>query len=180
MDHDIALLRLSRSIKFPNKNSLVRPACLATPSFEKRLKVVSSPWTSGTSCTITGYGDTLDTHHATNSDRWILMEAEIPILTNDYCAKKMSWNRIPEYMVCADSPDPLNNVDTCQGDSGGPLVCDAPGGKQKYALTGITSWGYGCGLETPGAYARVSYYQKWIEDHVGRNGGHRKLQFINN
>ncbi len=33
--------------------------------------------------------------------------------------------------------------DTCQGDSGGPLyVLDTLGGKQKYILAGITSYGY--------------------------------------
>ncbi len=76
------------------------------------------------------------------------------------------------------------NKDTCQGDSGGPLfIKDTIGGKTKYVLSGITSYGNdnlkiltnnflncntyfkgdGCGLkERPGIYARVSSYIDWI------------------
>ena len=65
------------------------------------------------------------------------------------------------------SPDPggfegihviFKGRDACNGDSGGPLVCN---GK----LTGITSFGNGCG-NVPGVYTRVSNYVEWIQKYT--------------
>jgi secreted trypsin-like serine protease len=52
-----------------------------------------------------------------------------------------------------------------QGDSGGPLfVKDTIGGKSKYVIAGLTSYGDGCGLrDRPGIYARVSAFLDWIQ-----------------
>ena len=61
-------------------------------------------------------------------------------------------------------------ADTCQGDSGGPLVCSNGKnsyGVQQYALFGVTSWGKGCGKETPGVYTKVSMYLDWIKQYAG-------------
>ena len=41
-----------------------------------------------------------------------------------------------------------------QGDGGGPLVCEDAG---YYELTGLVSWGFGCGRkDVPGVYVKVS------------------------
>lgn len=46
--------------------------------------------------------------------------------------------------------------DSCQGDSGGGLICDG-------YLTGVVSFGYGCGRASyPGIYTNVFQYKKWI------------------
>ena len=51
----------------------------------------------------------------------------------------MNWNT----QICAG--EYAGGKDTCQGDSGGPLyVLDNINGKQKYVLSGIVSYGYGC------------------------------------
>ena len=43
------------------------------------------------------------------------------------------------------------------------MACDAPGGKQQRALTGVVSFGIGCGMDgAPGIYTDVRYYLKWI------------------
>lgn len=57
--------------------------------------------------------------------------------------------------------------DTCQGDSGGPLQIVE---NDKYKLIGITSFGNGCGSNTPSVYTRVARYIDWIESIVWANG----------
>uniref|UniRef100_A0A182T721 Peptidase S1 domain-containing protein n=2 Tax=Neocellia TaxID=44535 RepID=A0A182T721_9DIPT len=53
--------------------------------------------------------------------------------------------------------------DTCQGDSGGPLQILDDG---KYKLVGVTSFGNGCGSNTPSVSTRVAAYIEWIESIV--------------
>ena len=76
--------------------------------------------------------------------------------------------------MCAGLPDIDGNgwtdagIDACQGDSGGPLICDVDG---RYQLTGIVSWGSGCGREGfPGVYGRVHTYLDWIRHIVSARG----------
>jgi hypothetical protein len=63
--------------------------------------------------------------------------------------------------VCAAEP---GVVDTCAGDSGGPLALVRD---DQWVLSGVTSFGRGCGLENyPGVYARVAPHVRWIHRHV--------------
>lgn len=57
-------------------------------------------------------------------------------------------------------------IDSCGGDSGGPLV-----NQRTRTLLGITSWGYGCGGATPGAYVNVAAYLGYIHEHLTSNIG---------
>lgn len=59
-------------------------------------------------------------------------------------------------------------VDTCQGDSGGPLYRYNEANPAVMNVSGITSWGFGCGdAQTPGVYTRVAAYNAWIQSHTG-------------
>ena len=54
-----------------------------------------------------------------------------------------------------------------KGDSGGPLVCVSSG---VWTLTGVTSWGIGCGDEqSPGIYTNVAKYTRWINHFINEN-----------
>ena len=62
----------------------------------------------------------------------------------------------------------LEIISSCfstQGDSGGPLLCKVDG---KVRVTGIISWGDGCGKpKKPGVYVRVTHFRDWIRQQTG-------------
>jgi len=67
-------------------------------------------------------------------------------------------------MLCAGGED----KDACQGDSGGPLVAKDEEGA--FMLVGVVSWGIGCATpNVPGAYARISHYNKDISDAIQKD-----------
>jgi len=87
-----------------------------------------------------------------------LKEVQMPITDPTSCTKTESDYR---KVICAGG---LVSMDTCKGDSGGPLTCKRGG---YWYLDGVTSFGEGCGLGTPGGYTRISNYIGWIRQYVG-------------
>uniref|UniRef100_M3XMR7 Transmembrane serine protease 7 n=1 Tax=Mustela putorius furo TaxID=9669 RepID=M3XMR7_MUSPF len=60
----------------------------------------------------------------------------------------------------------LTSQNSLKGDSGGPLSCRRKS-DGKWILTGIVSWGHGCGRPNfPGVYTRVSNFVSWIHRYV--------------
>ena len=52
-------------------------------------------------------------------------------------------------------------VGWCNGDSGAPLMC---GGD---VLSGLSSWGYGCGQPgLPDVFTKTLYFNQWIEGNI--------------
>jgi len=99
----------------------------------------------------------------------ILQKAEVPIISNNECQKRIQeaglapYSVIPDIMLCAGYKK--GGKDSCQGDSGGPLVVQREDGR--FNLVGVVSWGVGCGRENlPGVYARVSEFRNWIEENI--------------
>ena len=151
LDFDIALLKL---------------ASAATPSnFVSTVPLLRSPAddalvASGAMTWVTGWGLTSNGSGATTSQ--ILMEVELPIVSNTACGQV--WNGITANMLCAGYTE--GGKDSCGGDSGGPLVAGAPG---NWKLAGLVSFGSTtCGAPNlPGVYTRVSRFVDWIESHTG-------------
>lgn len=97
-----------------------------------------------------------------------LQEAPVPLV--DYITCQKSYRRLLyPGMICAGYK--YGGADTCTGDSGGPLVCEKPNGR--YALVGITSFGYGCGKAGfYGVYTEVTNHIKEIKYTIKKYKNH--------
>lgn len=73
------------------------------------------------------------------------------------CQTDLPNERILGSNICTYTP----GKDTCQFDSGGPLLWMNPSNRRLY-LTGIVSFGVGCGSDNPAVNTRVSSYLDWI------------------
>lgn len=160
--NDIALIELERSvINEPN----VSPICLFSSTKDLQESVV---------LTAEGYG-IVDVDRQQRSQH--LMKVNLTTVALDKCNQSFADNnllknnrKLPQGLIdtqyCATG---LENTitkqigDTCQGDSGGPLQIVQD---DKYKLVGVTSFGNGCGSNTPSVYTRVAAYIEWIESVV--------------
>ncbi|KAI4815300.1 hypothetical protein KUCAC02_005449 [Chaenocephalus aceratus] len=143
-DQDVALLKLERQVTF---NDNVHPACL--PAFDQEFKPGTACWTSGFGTTESGSG-------VVSKE---LMEVTVDLIDTGVCNGRVVYRgAVTKHMLCAGDLD--GGKDSCQGDSGGPLVCK---GDSRWYLTGITSWGVGCGEKNrPGVYTKVKSVLPWI------------------
>ncbi|XP_046888502.1 cationic trypsin-3-like [Hypomesus transpacificus] len=137
LDNDIMLIKLSKPATINN--------------YVRTVSLPSSCAGAGSSCLISGWGNTLSS--GTNyPDRLRCLDA--PILSDSSCRNAYP-GQITSNMFCAGYLE--GGKDSCQGDSGGPVVC---GGR----LQGVVSWGYGCAQRNkPGVYAKVCNYVSWIQ-----------------
>ncbi|XP_042748251.1 trypsin I-P1 [Lagopus leucura] len=137
LNNDIMLIKLSKAATL---NSYVSTVALPT----------SCP-SAGTTCLISGWGNTLSSGTLYPD---VLQCLEAPILSSSQCSSAYP-GEITSNMMCVGY---LNGgKDSCQGDSGGPVVCNGQ-------LQGIVSWGYGCAQRGyPGVYTKVCNYVSWIE-----------------
>uniref|UniRef100_A0A2K5LPI2 Transmembrane protease serine 7 n=1 Tax=Cercocebus atys TaxID=9531 RepID=A0A2K5LPI2_CERAT len=148
-DYDIALLQLS--IAWPETlKQLIQPICI--PPAGQRVR-------SGEKCWVTGWGRR---HEADNKGSLVLQQAEVELIDQTLCVS--TYGIISSRMLCAGVMS--GKRDACKGDSGGPLSCRRKS-DGKWILTGIVSWGHGCGRPNfPGVYTRVSNFVPWIHKYV--------------
>ncbi|XP_036790880.1 transmembrane protease serine 7 [Oncorhynchus mykiss] len=149
-DYDIALLQL-RSPWPPSLSFLIQPVCLPA---------TSQTLTHAHRCWVTGWG------YRSEEDKTlptVLQKAEVSVLDQSECKRR--YGPVSPRMLCAGVPS--GQRDACRGDSGGPLSCWAPGSEGRWFLTGIVSWGAGCGRPNlPGVYTRVNKFTTWIQNHI--------------
>ncbi|KAM5230553.1 transmembrane protease serine 9 isoform 11-T18 [Hipposideros larvatus] len=146
LDYDVALLELAAPVR---RNRLVRPICLPEPAPQPL---------DGARCIITGWGSVREGGSMAQQ----LQKAAVRLLSEQACRRYYPV-QISSRMLCAGFPH--GGVDSCSGDAGGPLACREPSGR--WVLTGVTSWGYGCGRpHFPGVYTRVAAVRGWIGQNI--------------
>ncbi|XP_077884227.1 transmembrane protease serine 9 isoform X3 [Ictidomys tridecemlineatus] len=146
LDYDVALLELAGPVR---RSHLVRPICLPEPAPRP---------SEGTHCVITGWGSVREGGSMARQ----LQKAAVRLLSEQTC-RRFYPVQISSRMLCAGFPQ--GGVDSCSGDAGGPLACREPSGR--WVLTGVTSWGYGCGRpHFPGVYTRVAAVRGWIGQNI--------------
>ncbi|KAM4889346.1 transmembrane protease serine 9 [Thomomys bottae] len=146
LDYDVALLQLAGPVR---RGRLVRPICLPGPAPRPP---------EGARCVITGWGSVREGGSMARQ----LQKAAVRLLSEQTC-RRFYPVQISSRMLCAGFPQ--GGVDSCSGDAGGPLACREPSGR--WVLTGVTSWGYGCGRpHFPGVYTRVAAVSGWIAQNI--------------
>jgi hypothetical protein len=106
--------------------------------------------------TIVGYGVTA----ATADDPGTLLQASVPIKTDDECSTAFGAAYKPDRMLCAGNPP---TTDSCFGDSGGPILDGA-------VQVGITDFGPQECASSYGVYEALNYYSDIVKADVARSG----------
>ncbi|XP_045623848.1 serine protease nudel isoform X2 [Procambarus clarkii] len=143
--NDVALIRVKTPLQL---NRWVRPVCLDTKAELSTRDV----------CYVAGWGTLAENSTATPDH---LQQVLVPIMKT--CKKHFTTINDQE-VICAGYKE--GKRDSCQGDSGGPLFCKRSSG---WTQVGVVSFGVGCARpDSPGVYARVSYYLPWITSKMGK------------
>ena len=116
---------------------------------------------AGTVCEATGWGVTEEGGMFLASN---LQKVSLPVVEDSLCYEYFQ-GLMRDNMLCAGE----EGRDSCSGDSGGPLVCPL-GHLGSPVLTGVTSWGQGCGRpDKPGVYTEVAHFLDWIQQTMADN-----------
>ncbi|XP_032853010.1 coagulation factor X [Tyto alba] len=143
-DNDIALLKLEEPITFSED---VVPACLPEEDFAIDILMKQ------TFGIVSGFGNTLERTRPVKRMKVL----QIPYVDRDTC-KLALHSPVTENMFCAGYDK--DGKDVCQGDGGGPHVTQYSG---TYFVTGIISWGEGCGRQGKyGVYTNLSKFLPWV------------------
>ncbi|KAM6139877.1 LOW QUALITY PROTEIN: trypsin I-P1-like [Pterocles gutturalis] len=159
------LISAAKIIRHPNYSSStlnndIMLIKLATPAQLNRavqtVPLPSSCVAAGTTCLISGWGNTLSNGNLYPDTLQCL---KAPVLTSSECTRAYP-GKITNNMICVGFLE--GGKDSCQGDSGGPVVCNGQ-------LQGIVSC-YGCAEQgLPGVYTKVCNYVSWIETTISAN-----------
>ncbi|XP_051473798.1 coagulation factor X-like [Apus apus] len=150
-DSDIALLRLEEPITFSED---VIPACLPEEQFANNILM------NQTFGIVSGFGNTFERAQPVKRMKVL----QIPYVDHDTC-KLALRNPVTKNMFCAGYDK--DGKDVCQGDGGGPHVTHYKG---TYFVTGIISWGEGCGRQGKyGVYTKLSKFLRWVRRVLAAN-----------
>ena len=90
----------------------------------------------------------------------IITQISYPLQSTEYCQAAYGGD-YRDGMICAGLES--GGVGWCNGDMGAPLMCEAD------SLTGLSSWGQGCGVAGyPDIFTNTLYFSQWIIQHLDR------------
>jgi secreted trypsin-like serine protease len=116
---------------------------------------------AGATGTIAGWGDTYDGQPSIQN---VLMEGQVQIGTDAYCAG-FTPDYVASAMLCADGGG--RAVVTCHGDSGGPLLVTTAASET--IIAAITSWGSPDGCQVwPSYFTRGAEIADWVLPQIGQ------------
>jgi len=171
-DHDIALLRLKKSVL----KGQATPICLPSSKNNRQRRPNLGPRgrfrprvSRQRNYYISGWGKTDPNNDFTSDD---LMTAVVTLYSKDTCERNYKGEidiKITDNMICAGVI--TGGRDTCLGDSGGPLSYRTfqRGKGNVWYLLGLTSFGHTeCGgFGNLGVYTKVRNYLPWIKNQMG-------------
>ncbi|XP_058067244.1 collagenase-like [Anopheles bellator] len=142
--NDVGLVRLPEKVPFSERVQPVRRAT-GQEDFAGRLAVLS------------GWG--LQENGGNVAEK--LQFATLNVISNKECAKTYGPLLVKKTTLCARGEQ---KESPCNGDSGGPLVL-----VDDNTLVGVVSFGHATGCERglPGAFARVTAFNDWINEKTG-------------
>ncbi|XP_031469635.1 coagulation factor X-like [Phasianus colchicus] len=150
-DSDIALIKLKEPITFSED---VVPACLPEEDFANDVLMKQ------TFGIVSGFGNSYE--HTRPARRMKVLQ--IPYVDKKTCKQAIRY-LVTRNMFCAGYNK--DGQDVCQGDGGGPHVTEYNG---TYFVTGIISWGEGCGRQGKyGIYTKVSNFLPWVRSVLTQN-----------
>ncbi|CAB3260982.1 unnamed protein product [Arctia plantaginis] len=151
LKYDIALLRLERPLELTEHINVI---CMPEQDevFDNHKNCIANGWGKNE------FG-------AKGYFAVILKKVEVNMVPYDRCSTLLKRTRLGSNFklhnsfVCAGGEE---GKDTCQGDGGAPLAC--PIGNDRYKLTGLVSWGIGCGQrDIPAVYTNVPKFRDWVD-----------------
>ncbi|NXC46539.1 FA10 factor, partial [Penelope pileata] len=143
-DSDIALIKLKEPITFSED---VVPACLPEEDFAKDVLMRQ------TFGIVSGFGNSLEQMEPARRMKVL----QVPYVDRSTCQRAL-LHLLSKNMFCAGYSK--DGRDVCQGDGGGPHVTEYNG---TYFVTGIISWGEGCGKKGKyGIYTKLSNFLPWV------------------
>lgn len=147
LENDISMIRLPEPVTL---SDYIKPAEL--PKFTG-----TAPLYTGKPGIISGWGLVSD---SSSSISPTLQWTDTVVISNAACA--VFYGRRPKSQICIGTKETVKS--TCNGDSGGPLVLEGTD-----TLIGVTSYGsiYGCEIEYPAGFSRVTSFLGWIEEISG-------------
>lgn len=114
-----------------------------------------------TYCIVTGWGKVSEDE--TKADK--LKFVKVPLVDRTTCQVQLqktrlgSRFRLHDSFICAGGEE---NRDSCDGDGGSPMICPRQDGS--FVLSGLVSWGIGCGQKNvPAAYTNIKFLLDWIK-----------------
>ncbi|XP_059167389.1 trypsin alpha-3-like [Physella acuta] len=144
LDYDIAIFKVATPLP---TNNYISAVCIPNEGWNDMEPAIVAGWGSLNEGGISPYK---------------LHQVNKPIKPRSVCEERYGAASITMRMLCAGLP--TGGVDACEGRHGGPLYTYR---EDRWTLTGIVSWGMGCGVAgKPGVYADVIELKNWIHSVI--------------